>query len=44
MVPGGNHTGSGTLTITVQANPDNKSRTGGITVAGKPFDIEEAKK
>ena len=43
-VPGGNRTGSGTLSITVAANPDNKSRTAEVTVAGRTFEITEAKK
>jgi len=43
-VPGGNRTGSGTLSITVAANPDNKARNGEVTVAGRTFEVNEAKR
>jgi hypothetical protein len=43
VVPGGSHSGSGTISITIQANQGNK-RSGQVTVAGETFTIDQDKK
>jgi len=42
VVPGGNRSGPGTVSITIVPNPGNK-RSGHVTVADETFDIEQTK-
>jgi hypothetical protein len=42
VVPGGNRSGPGTVSITIQTNSGN-ARTGTVTVAGETFEIEQRK-